>query len=350
MLFDLHPKERREELFGRDEEVEYAVKQVLSGNWLIVGGQREIGKTSLVKVVLNELRKNGLKGVYVNLRGVKGLNGLLNALLSQLNSMKVSISFKLNFVVGSAGIELRKGAKPVSSLTELLDSLEGFVIALDEIQELSSASRQLLEVLGNVFSTNPRVSFIFTGSHFGVIKTLLEPPSSSPLHGRPPATLTLKPFDEETSREFLRRGMEELNVEFEREGEVIRELDGVVGWLTLFGNLYAVRGLSFETALKETINQGKEIMAEEFSHFLEGRVNKALYAEIMEALKIMSRWKDIKRAVELSLGNVDDKTFSEALHKLVNAGFVEEREGVYVIADPVLRRVEFRRLTKGFQG
>ena len=55
MLFDLHPKERREELFGRDEEVEYAVKQILSGNWLIVGGQREIGKTSLVKVVLNEL-------------------------------------------------------------------------------------------------------------------------------------------------------------------------------------------------------------------------------------------------------------------------------------------------------
>ena len=83
---------------------------------------------------------------------------------------------------------------------------------------------------------------------------------------------------------------------------------------------------------------------------MEGRSNKALYAEIMEALKIVSRWKDIKRAVELSLGNVDDKTFSEALHKLVNAGFVEEREGVYVIADPVLRRVEFRRLVKGFQG
>lgn len=58
MLFDLHPKESREELFGRDYEIEYVINQILSGNWVIIGGQREIGKTSLMKVVINELRKS----------------------------------------------------------------------------------------------------------------------------------------------------------------------------------------------------------------------------------------------------------------------------------------------------
>lgn len=30
MLFDLHPKEDRKELFGRDEEIDYAISQLLS--------------------------------------------------------------------------------------------------------------------------------------------------------------------------------------------------------------------------------------------------------------------------------------------------------------------------------
>ncbi|MEM0374109.1 MAG: ATP-binding protein [Sulfolobaceae archaeon] len=345
MLFDLHPKEDRKELFGRDYEVDYAVKQLLSGNWLIVGGQREIGKTSLVKVVLNELKKkHRFKGIYINLRGVRSLNGLLNSLLSQINLLRLSVDVKVNFVIGSAGIRVKKGAKTVNSLIELLNSLHDSILALDEVQELSKASKQFLDVLGNVFSTNPKIRFIFTGSYIGVMRTLLNPPSNSPLHGRPPAVLVLKPFDEERAKEFLRKGMEELNVKFNREDEVVKKLDGVVGWLTLFGNLYAVRGLSFNEALKETVEEGKKIMAEEFRHFLGDKVNKELYIEIMKTIKIVSRWKEIKRGVEIALGKIDDKVFSNALENLVKSSFVEKRNGEYVITDPILREVEFEKL------
>ena len=68
MLFNLHPKEHRDELFGRDSEVEYIKRQVRAGNWVIIGGQRGIGKTSLLKVVLNELSRDGLKTIYINVR------------------------------------------------------------------------------------------------------------------------------------------------------------------------------------------------------------------------------------------------------------------------------------------
>ena len=345
MLFDLHPKENREELFGRNKEVDYAVKQLLSGNWLLVGGQREIGKTSLVKVVLNELKKSyGLKTIYLNLRGTKSLNGLLNSLLSQISTLKLSLNLKVNLVFGSAEIGIKKKTRTMSSLTELLNSLEDFVIALDELQELSKVSKQLLDVLGNVFSTNPKISFVFTGSYVGVVRLLLNPPSSSPLHGRPPASLMLKPFTQELSNEFLMKGMKELNVKFDKEDVVVKKLDGIVGWLTLFGNLYAVRGLGFSEALRETIEEGKKIMADELLHFLEDKANKKLYIEILRVAKVVSKWNEIKTGVEARVGKIDDKTFSKALEALVNSGFLEKMDGEYFISDPVLREVGFEKL------
>jgi AAA+ ATPase superfamily predicted ATPase len=234
-LFDLHPKEHRNELFGRDSELEYLLEQLLAGNWVVVGGQREIGKTSLVKVAIRELKeKHGFNGAYVNLRGVRSLNALLTSLIPEMNSsrVKLDLSFNVNFIMGSAGIQVKRDAKAVSSLNELLNSVhEDFVIALDEVQELSQASKQFLDILGNVFSSNSRVRFLFTGSYIGVTRILIDPPSASPLHGRPPVILNLRPFNDNTSRVFLRKGMREIGVDFNGEEEVVKRLDGVVGWL-----------------------------------------------------------------------------------------------------------------------
>lgn len=217
MLFDLHPKETRGELFGRDEEVEYVKRQVRAGNWVIIGGQRGIGKTSLMKVVLNELSREGFRAIYVNARGgVTTLRDLLMMLINEINRsrLKLRLNVSLNFIVGSAGITLSRGGSRVfNSLLELLLSIdEDTVIGLDEVQELSRVSGQFLRILGNVFMSNPRVSFIFTGSYIGLVKTLLKPNPESPLYGRPPVEVKLRPFNDELSREFLRRGFKESGV------------------------------------------------------------------------------------------------------------------------------------------
>ena len=349
MLFDLYPKEDRRELFGRDAEVEYVIGQVLSGNWVVIGGQREIGKTSLMKVVINELKRNyGFKGIYVNSRGVRSLNSLLNLIITELNRSRVQLDLRIsvNFIVGSAGIELRRNVKATNSLIELLNSIQdNFIIGLDEVQELSKASKQFLDVLGNVFSSNPRVKFIFSGSYIGVTKILINPSSSSPLHGRPPVVVNLKPFNDELSREFLRRGMEELNVEFNRVNEVVEKLDGIVGWLTLFGNFYAVRKLGYEEALKLTLDEGRKIMMDEFKHFLENKSNKQLYLTIMDTVKVVSKWRDIKRGIEIKIGKVDDKELSLALEALANSNFIIKKEkGEYSIADPILKEIDYSNI------
>jgi len=46
-------------LFDRDEELELALKCVRSGVWIAILGLRMSGKTSLAKVVANELRREG---------------------------------------------------------------------------------------------------------------------------------------------------------------------------------------------------------------------------------------------------------------------------------------------------
>lgn len=179
---------------------------------------------------------------------------------------------------------------------------------------------------------------------------MLKPGPDSPLYGRSPAEVRLRPFSDELSREFLDRGFRELGVRFNAFDFVINRLDGVVGWLTLFGNYHGVRGLGLEDALRATVNEGVGIMVSELEHFLEGRVNKALYLAILSALRFVSRWKDIKFAVETKLGaEVGDREFVNALEALVNYNFVERvGEGVYRLADPLLREIDYDALIRRY--
>jgi len=103
--------------------------------------------------------------------------------------------------------------------------------------------------------------------------------------------------------------------------------------------------MSFDSALSSTIEEGKKIMVSEFKHFLENKSNKGIYTTIMNSLKVVNTWKDVKRGVEIKLGQVDDKELSLALESLVSNNFVEKRrEGVYEIADPILRGIDYDKI------
>jgi len=89
------------------------------------------------------------------------------------------------------------------------------------------------------------------------MKTLLEPGPSSPLYGRSPAKLYLQPFNREQATGFLRKGLQEYNVKLSENfiEEAVENLDGVPGWLTLYGNNIAVRKLHHKDALDETVSE-----------------------------------------------------------------------------------------------
>jgi AAA+ ATPase superfamily predicted ATPase len=351
MLFDLHPKESPDELYGRSEEIREVVRLVRSNSWVAVLGPRMIGKSSLLKACRKPLENEGYKTIYVNLWGIKSLNGLLSVLIESLNSSKSlfnSVKDLLGAIeevsLASSGFSLRFSKRPTSTLFSIFSVFgrlnDKIVVELDEIEELSSASPQLLKFLANTFNTYRNIIFIFSGSMFGLMRILLEPSSTSPLYGRSPAKLFLKPFSKETSAKFLKVGFEECNIDVPESDilEAVEELDGIVGWLTLYGNSVAVRKLSHRDALKNVFDEGSKIVLEELEHFLRNRDRKR-YMVALSAMSSRASWSEIKHALEIKVGNVNDATLKNIVDALLSAMIIKKENEKYFVVDPILRKL-----------
>lgn len=349
-LFNLNPKESPNELFGREKELEELIHLVKARRWAAIPGPRMVGKTSLLKVAGTKLKKAKIKAVYVNLWGAKGTGGLLKALARGLNEEKSIIQKIMDAAggiegisIGPSGITVSIFKKPMATLWDLLGAIGSqagnYVIELDEVQELAAISGRLLKLLANIFNTYPNIVFVFTGSMFGLMKTLLEPGSSSPLYGRSPAKLYLQPFEKEQSKQFLRKGFKEYNMSTKDEtvNEAVERLDGIPGWLTLYGNNITVQRLPHPKALEETISEGIKIVKDELEHFLEGRDRQA-YLAALKAAATPARWTEIKGAIKIAKAStVNDATVYRILENLKAAMLIQKKESVYRIDDPMLR-------------
>ena len=351
-LFSLSPKESPKELFGREKEIEELTRLLNAKRWVALLGPRMVGKTSLIKATNVKLEKVGIKTIYINLWGVKGTQGLLSALTEAINNQK-SLLQKIKATTGNidglsfgpGGISLSIVKRPMTTTRDLLASLgrqtDECVIELDEIQELYSISGQLLKILANIFNTYRNLTFVFTGSMFGLTKTLLEPESTSPLYGRSPAKMTLTPFDPETASKFLAKGLHECRekVDGKKINEAIEILDGIPGWLTLYGNNIVVRQLTHQDALREAVAEAGKIVNDEFEHFLL-RKDRALYIAALKAAANSARWSEIKNAIVTAKGTmVNDSTVRNTIENLKASMLLTEQDKIYRITDPMLQNL-----------
>jgi AAA+ ATPase superfamily predicted ATPase len=349
-LFNLNPKESPRELFGREKEIDELIRLIKARRWVAVLGPRMVGKTSLIKVANAKLENTRMKTVYVNLWGAKGTHGLLSALARGLNQEK-SILQKIKGVAdrteglsfGPGGLSISISKRPMTTMWDLLTAIGkqagDCVIELDEVQELSVISGHLLKLLANIFNTHPNIVFVFTGSMFGLMRTILEPDSTSPLYGRSPAKLYLQPFDGKRAKEFLKKGFQECSqtVQEELTDEVVEKLDGIPGWLTLYGNNATVRKLTHQKALDDTVSEGIKIVKDELEHFLEGR-DRTSYLAALKAAATSARWTEIREAMAIRRGSsVNDASVHNVLEKLKAAMLIDEEESVYRVNDPMLR-------------
>jgi predicted AAA+ superfamily ATPase len=136
-----------------------------------VVGARMTGKTSLVKTFLTEKSRRGAAVIYVNLLGVRGIRDFISRLSQSVSSVASfrEISLKLPFV------EITQTFRLVENLFSQFKATKDVFIALDEVQELYRVSRQFLKLLKVIYDTYPNVTFIFTGSMFGLMRLLLGP-------------------------------------------------------------------------------------------------------------------------------------------------------------------------------
>ena len=337
MLFDLNPKEQRRELFGRDLQLDELVRLLESGSWAAILGPRMVGKTSLIKVALTELGREGRKTLYVNFTGVTSLSSATKLLIEKVNEDKSFLARleKLagteSFSIGKDGVSWSGRGEPTHTLrhvlTGLADKRKPPVVVFDEVQELYAVAPQLIKVLKNVWDTKSGgILFVFSGSKFGMLRALEKETAMS---GRPPVEIKLMPFDEDSSRAFLLKGMGERggSMTDEQLSQVIWELDGIVGWLTLFGNYHVVRRKSVQDALRLTAKEGEKIVLEEFRNFVRGR-NEQVCTAVLRVLSPRTEftWSQIKRAVETIVGrHLNNNSFNSVLDALIDAEYVEEK-------------------------
>ncbi|NJE61632.1 ATP-binding protein [Thermococcus sp. 21S7] len=360
MLFSPYPKTKKEELFDRERELKELEEAVKRGERLILLlGLRRLGKSSLLNVTLNELTYPSIK---VDVRKTYSEFSSVNRyvigkmLLSGMSGRKKLVEEAKLFLERVRGVSVSRLRLEITSkdfsITELLEALNEYgeksgrvIIAFDEAQYLRFGGATRYDgILAYATDNLENLTFILTGSEVGLLLDFLKfDDPEAPLFGRYHHDVTLDRFSPEMSAEFLRKGFDEanFNVSGREIEDAVGELDGIPGWLALYGYTRVTRKLGHEEALNEVLREAKSLIQTELSKLF---AYSPRYRVILRAIALgYSRWKDIKDYLTLKLGYINDSNFSKLLENLVKSDYVEKREGRYIIPDPVLKRV-FREL------
>lgn len=332
-LFDLRPKSRREDLFDRERELSELYRGVERGYPVVlVLGVRRIGKTSILRVFLNEV-----DGVYIDMRGVVRRSDLEVRLTDSLTS---SLGRLRRFLEGIRGVEISglsleirwRGRDSVSLaglLTEVNRKGGRFVVVLDEVQSVRPPlSAELRNLIAYTYDNLENITFILAGSEVGLLRDFLgyEEPKS-PLYGRAVYEVVVERFSKEESREFLMRGFREEGVSPPPEviDEAVNFFDGVIGWLVLFGRRY-VDGFRDVGIVK---NMAVELAVEELSK-LSPRERMVLKA-VASGCK---SWSQVRRFITEKYGlTIPNATLTRLINKLEKLSIIKN----YDFQDPVYR-------------
>ncbi len=314
MYFDIRPKERREDLFDREEEIE-KIKRSMDKPLIVVSGIRRIGKTSVIKVALNEIDRPSL---FIDVRGFpmnygrKYLYSKIANALSKLRSKSVINVLKKVRGVSIFGfnIELAWSGRRMVFLTELFEALDeaGFVIVFDEAQNLRGPlSQEILSAIAYAYDNCRNLCFILSGSEAGLLYDFLgiENPDS-PLYGRYFVEVTLNRFTRKQSIDFLVEGFRQAgkNIPISVIEEAVDMLDGIPGWLTFYGakciegycNPVYVRELAVKLAIRELKNIVKN--------------RSRRYKLVLKAIALgYDSWSQVKEYVE----SIEGKTVSKGI-------------------------------------
>ena len=377
MYFDERPKTRREDLYDFDEQMERLLGSLKRGARLIVvKGLRRTGKTSLVKTCLEEAK---IPYLFIDGRTFAQVPSISRADLMKALEQAINDFLKrekgltrrfIDWIKNIRGVEtslkppeirLQWGPpQEAVNIPAVLDSLnrfagknrKRFVIVLDESQEFGrTVDYDLTRVLAYVYDNLGGVQLIVTGSQVGFLHDFLKTDDpKSPLFGRVRVDIETPHLSGEEAEEFLRKGFAQvkMGVEGELVKRAVRELDGIVGWLTYLGARAVEKRRLDEETLRESLSGWAKLAMEEFENFLAIRPQaRRRYTGLMRRVSQVGRasWADLKRSLQAEEGKrIPDRRISDLLGNLVKGGFLKKNEsGAYSIIDPLLKHA-FERL------
>ncbi len=357
MLFDPRPKEARSELFDRDRELELLAKYVSSGSPLILClGIRRIGKTSVLKVFINESKYPVL---YIDARRLMEVGyskqGFYRLLSEEFTKLKGRFTVIIDYlksvkgvVIAGHGVEFnwRSRELSISSILAKIneyaeDSGTLFIVAVDEAQYLRFLRGRnkidFRQIIAYSYDNLRRIKFILTGSEVGLLHRFLGfTDSSSPLYGRVRDEVVIDRFPRDESIKFLEQGFKEAGINTPRAviEDVVDIVDGIPGWLAYFG--YKFTQTSRHDILDKVFKEAVSIALDELRNLYN---YSPLYIHILKAIAMgFNNWSNIKRAVEAWTGRtIPANTLYRLLTNLIDMSIISKINEKYTFLDPIYR-------------
>jgi len=359
MYFDPRPKTRGKDLFGRNNELKEFKRFIdarAEAPVIIVTGPRRSGKTSFLNVALAGSNQPymimDMRGMTYNASYAEIIRVLENA-FNKINRKKYSSI--VNAIKHVRGVEAPVGGgitlswdKPRVNLMELFDQIDEwankkrckFLVAFDEIQ-LVRGNKWLLQFFAHVADTNRNVIIVLTGSEVGLLFDFLsfnEP--DTPLYGRHHVEIPMKHFEPGDAKRFLEAGFRQAKLHPKREltDYAVSKLDGVVGWLTLFGTKCIQHDEASKGLVDKTLYEAGRLARQEALKLVERSQRDGA---ILNFLSIVENagWTQIRKLLASKEGRViHQESLARRLEVLINVGFVEKNQEKYSIADPILKR------------
>lgn len=320
MYFNPQVKDNKSDFFNFEilqEELKNAINNKLIP-LIAVHGLRRTGKTSLIKVVLNSLKK---KHIWIDSRDISSRKDFNDKLIDKIDKLK-RIKFE-KIAIKGIGISLNFLKKGLDYINK-----RKMILVIDEAQLLKRL--QLDNALAFIYDNYSNIKIVLSGSEAGMLMNFLgRGNANAPLYGRAVFEIQTSRLNKEDAYSFLQSGGKQARISFKEQEvrEAVEKLDGIIGWLTKYG-WYRLR-FSHKEALRRTIEEGRYISKEEFKQFATRAEKK--YTKIIKAIKGGARWEEIKQQTSVS-----DRQLYLMLKRLMNYGFIEKRDRLYVIADPLL--------------
>lgn len=351
MLIDILPKEERKDFYDREKEINQ-LESFYSPITLILG-LRRTGKSSLIKIALNELKK---PFIYIDMRKfeekeVVTYKDFIIELEKEINKLVNKHKNLIEILKRIEGITImgnqikfswKKNNKvSITSFFEILNDWaeDKVIISIDEAQILRKAKGiNLLPILAYTYDNLKKIKIILSGSEMGLLYSYLKVDDpSKPLFGRVISEIYLNPFSKELAIDFLKKGFEEVKVKFDKFEEVYENIGGIPGWLTYFGYNY-YRTLDFDKSLKMALESAKKLIISEFENFLLDKyIARKRYYTIMRTVSSCARWSDIKRRLEDEIGHkINDSEIHNYLNQLQRSSWIIKENEKYCPAEKLI--------------
>lgn len=367
MLFDPAPKDKKDDLYDRERELEALSGALGRGERLVlVLGIRRLGKSSLVNVWLNE---SGMPYVKLDAREVFFSQGSLSTyhVYNVLSHEFTKIASRGRFStllealkrvkgVRVMGIEVKldwrgKEAVRMTSLMRKLDEWAGkegkrFVLVFDEAQYLRFAGKIKFDMMIAWAVDNlSNLTFILTGSEVGMLYDFLKlDDPKSPLYGRYHFDIILSRFSNEQSLEFLRVGFAQSGKDVPSHviDSIVDKFNGIVGWLTYAGHTISSEDVPYDNVIEYLLNKASNIVMEEIRRL--GAYSRKYLIILRSVANGIARWSQIYNYLQSLTGPVSRANFNYLIKNLVKLGYLEETGEGYRIIDPVVHH-SIRSLT-----